>query len=388
VIGNHIDILDATFQLLGYTRSVEVKDEITQDLIRHGYHSEETVKKFLELRRFEQFEKEDDIIVSDDYKLCEFVTLKRVFHREGKSFMYVVMHCNHRKYDGALLDLFRIFLKYVENYVVQDDFGVSAFAAAQQYICNLFDGTISNVDEAVVKASHVAIPFQQDYRLYVVDFKEQFNTPLDKLSMDITRNLPFAYVLPYNRRIVIFHNYRKNENNREIVRETLRKMLAKFPCMVGISNPFENLWSAKIALEQASCAIEYGLQKTSSIEEQCEETVCFCDFEQCFLSFIVAKSYHSTPDLVKNSFMFQGIHRLMEYDKKHNTHLFHTLEIYLNCHQKATETGEQLNMHRNTVLYQIDRIEQLLQISLNDPDTSAKLLLGIRTYQSNMIEML
>jgi len=45
-------------------------------------------------------------------------------------------------------------------------------------------------------------------------------------------------------------------------------------------------------------------------------------------------------------------------------------------------------MHRNTVLYHIDRIEQLLHVSLSDADVCLKLQLGIKTFESNMIEML
>ena len=38
VIGNHIDIMDATFKLLGYTRNIELDDPITERLIAQGYH--------------------------------------------------------------------------------------------------------------------------------------------------------------------------------------------------------------------------------------------------------------------------------------------------------------------------------------------------------------
>ncbi|HIZ06904.1 MAG TPA: helix-turn-helix domain-containing protein [Candidatus Eubacterium avistercoris] len=64
------------------------------------------------------------------------------------------------------------------------------------------------------------------------------------------------------------------------------------------------------------------------------------------------------------------------------------MKVYLQCNRKATETGDILHMHRNTVLYHIDRIEQLLHISLSSADVCLKLQLGIKTFESNMSEIL
>ena len=37
--------------------------------------------------------------------------------------------------------------------------------------------------------------------------------------------------------------------------------------------------------------------------------------------------------------------------------------------RKATETGQQLHMHRNNVIYRISRIEELTGLSLDDHGT-------------------
>lgn len=388
IIGNHIDIMDATFKLLAYTRNISIDDQITQDLITCGYHSEHTVNKLRQLKRFEEYEKEDDIIISDDYKLCEYVTLKRIFHLNGKPSLYIVMHCNHREADESLPDLFRMLLNYVYCYSERDFLYPTAFAASQQYLRDLLDGNIKSVDEAISRASYATIPFQQDYQLYLIAFEDNFNTPLDNLTVNINRELPFSYVISYYRRIVILHNCSRKQNNIETVICTLKKVLFHFPCIVGISNPFQNLWEAQAALEQAGCAIEYGSHVRRNNDNHTEQELFFYDFEQCFLTLIVAKSFNSSSDIFKNCFMIRSIHTLLEYDKQHGSNLFSTLKVFLQCNRKATESCDILHMHRNTVLYHIDRIEQMLHISLSDADVCLKLQLGIRIFESNMIEML
>ncbi len=387
MIGNHIDIMDATFKLMGYTRNISLDDPITERLIAQGYHSDETMKQFLDLRRFEEFEKGNDIIVSDDFKLCKYVTIKRVFHTNQKPSMYVVMHCNHREADDSLLDLFRIFLHYMEHYAGLENLHPSVFAASSQYLQNLLDGSISNMDEAISRASLATIPFQQDYQLYVLSFEDHFNTPLAKLSADINENLLFSYVVVYNRRIVILHNRREKADSSTAMRASLKALLEQYPCLIGISNPFRNLWNVRNAYEQAGCAIEYGAHIIHSDISSDASPVRFFHFEDCLLTLLVTKSCNSSPDLFKNSSIFQHIQTLIDYDNEHGSQLLTTLSVFLGTGKKATDTSRILHMHRNTVLYHVEKIEQILGVSLNDPETIAKLYLGVKTWESGMTQM-
>lgn len=389
VIGNHIDIMDATFKLLAYTRNIPLSDDpITVSLIKHGYHTEKTIQDLTRMKRFEEYEKEHGIIISDDYALCDYVTLKRVFHLGGAPALYIVMHCNHREADESLPDLFQMLLAHVSDYLNRDFAYPASFAASQQYIRDLLDGNIKSVDEAISRASYATIPFQKEYRLYLIAFDDDFNVPLDNLASAILRELPFSYVVTYYRRIVILHNCERKNTNTEPITDTLRRILNNYPCTAGISNPFQNLWDARPALEQAGCAIEYGVHDRKARENETSESVSFYDFEQSFLTLIITKSFNSSPDLFRNCFLLEAINRLQEYDKKHNTGFFNTLKAYLQCGRRATAAGELLHMHRNTVIYHIERIEQILDVSLNDMDVCLKLHLGIRVFESAMAEIL
>ncbi|MCC8081048.1 MAG: helix-turn-helix domain-containing protein [Lachnospiraceae bacterium] len=212
--------------------------------------------------------------------------------------------------------------------------------------------------------------------------------PLDNLASSIHRDLPFSYAVTYYRRIVILHNCEQNHADTESVCLTLKRILSNYSCIAGISNQFQNLWEARPALEQAGCAIEFGVHDRQTQEEQTADSVSFYDFEQSFLTLLVTKSFNTSPDLFKNCFMIQAINRLKEYDDKHHTSLFETLRVWLQCNRRATAAGEYLHMHRNTVLYHIDRIEHILGISLEDADVCIKLHLGIKVFESTMVEIL
>lgn len=69
---------------------------------------------------------------------------------------------------------------------------------------------------------------------------------------------------------------------------------------------------------------------------------------------------------------------LLEYDREHTAELIRTLESYLDHGRSVKLTAEALFVHYNTVRYRIDRIEQLLGRSLEDPEYQLSLHVGLK----------
>ncbi len=58
--------------------------------------------------------------------------------------------------------------------------------------------------------------------------------------------------------------------------------------------------------------------------------------------------------------------------------LIHTLAAYLQAGRNAKQAAERLQIHRNTLLYRLRRIEQRLDVSLTDPEVLFELDLATR----------
>ena len=65
------------------------------------------------------------------------------------------------------------------------------------------------------------------------------------------------------------------------------------------------------------------------------------------------------------SYMQKMLGKLIDYDKSGNTELTKTLNTYLECSGNGTETAEKLFIHRNTLHYRIEKIEQITGYDLN-----------------------
>ena len=68
---------------------------------------------------------------------------------------------------------------------------------------------------------------------------------------------------------------------------------------------------------------------------------------------------------------------LTEYDMRQNADLIKTLEAYFNCHGNLSQTAETLIVHRNTLLYRMNRINEIAGIDLNRPETRLALHLAL-----------
>ena len=68
---------------------------------------------------------------------------------------------------------------------------------------------------------------------------------------------------------------------------------------------------------------------------------------------------------------------IIEYDTRQNGDLIKTLEAYFNCHGNLSKTAKALIVHRNTLLYRINLINDIAGIDLNRPETRLALHLAL-----------
>ncbi|WP_375566281.1 PucR family transcriptional regulator [Bacillus pumilus] len=97
-----------------------------------------------------------------------------------------------------------------------------------------------------------------------------------------------------------------------------------------------------------------------------------------YIQFYQAKD---VPDLLKliprkDLVTFHQMHLHPLYEAGQN--LLHTLSVYLETHCHISETAKRLSIHRNTVIYRLEKCEELLRISLKDPEATLRLRLALR----------
>lgn len=83
---------------------------------------------------------------------------------------------------------------------------------------------------------------------------------------------------------------------------------------------------------------------------------------------------HIEPDELA-AFVQEHLGPLLAYDEENGTELLTTLEAYFAEEGNHVRVAERLFLHRNTVRYRLQKVEKLLGVNLDDPET--RLLLGV-----------
>jgi PucR family transcriptional regulator, purine catabolism regulatory protein len=77
-------------------------------------------------------------------------------------------------------------------------------------------------------------------------------------------------------------------------------------------------------------------------------------------------------------FGFEVLGKLLTYDEVHHSDLVRTLEVFLSCNGNHVRAAQKLHLHRNTLLYRLERAREILGRDLEDAETRLTLQVALR----------
>ncbi len=72
---------------------------------------------------------------------------------------------------------------------------------------------------------------------------------------------------------------------------------------------------------------------------------------------------------------------ILSYDAQNHSDLLLTMSVYFGNNGNMAATAKQLNVHRNTLVYRLNRIAEITQLDMDDADVQLNLHLAIKAYQ-------
>lgn len=90
---------------------------------------------------------------------------------------------------------------------------------------------------------------------------------------------------------------------------------------------------------------------------------------------------NNIPKEEMEKYFEQTLGALHRYDKRHNSNLFETLEGLVENKFNLAETSRSLFIHRNTLLYRMEKIKELLQTDFRDAEELLKFHLALKIFR-------
>ena len=135
--------------------------------------------------------------------------------------------------------------------------------------------------------------------------------------------------------------------NEKKLEEQIGTLICQYPKFtIGISDRFDKIQEASFALRQAEIAGKYGM-------EDGKQQYYFRDHVYRYVAGELQK------ELPLKAICEPDIYRIAQYDKEHETAYLKTLRSYLEYGHNVTRAAVALYIHRNTMIYRIERMKEL-----------------------------
>ena len=202
---------------------------------------------------------------------------------------------------------------------------------------------------------HVEIPFEKNHmpHLFINELKE---------------TIPSSYVVLQEYSILLF--VQPEKLNEEVISQ-LKAFSIEHSALICLSECYTNLLDTHNLVEQIKAMAIYLIQNgiTTGIHY-------FKEYRFTTLLSMLPKK-----ELMKQ-FIHPGVLRLARYDEEHRSNFLETTKKYLLYQSNAAECAKQMNLHRNSLIYRIEKASSIMEVSLDNPYDCFNLQTSIAIYET------
>lgn len=233
------------------------------------------------------------------------------------------------------------------------------------FIGDLLDNNSGNIERSRERLKTLGYTLQND--LFLLSVSDRYNAASEArqemIVTDLQSMIPGSLYVIYQNTVIFLINGCREEDNHRFVNPMVENYLQANGLIAGLSNCFSNIQEIRKYYEQSLKAAQLGQKmKNSPGLYRYEVMAIFHLLEIC-----ESKNYNLLD------FCHPALLALKSYDEEKNTDFFNTLYQYLNFSQNTQRTADHLHIHKNTLLYRIDKIKKITGNPLNHGDELIKL---------------
>lgn len=152
---------------------------------------------------------------------------------------------------------------------------------------------------------------------------------------------------------------------------TLARVALANGLVVGVSNEFREVTDIRAHLAQARAAVRYGSTYTKILDDTHVYRYC----EYTYMEMLDIANDH----INLMNYVHPAIWGLWEHDQAHDSELVETLFAFMQNGCNTAKTASLLSLHKNTLLYRLNRIKDVTNNDLGSGEDLFLFHLSIRT---------
>lgn len=359
IVGVPIMTVDVTYNLFGIAPDKKVNDCLWDYLVENrSYSTEMAILMYEEGFMQSVNEKKAPYVVDWGTANVDFPKIMGVIKVNDIIEGYVIMRCTKEQITSERMKAMEIIQDTLAFFFKDNDSENSMHYTYQKvFIGELLNNRIHTRKQLDIWFQNIGYDFNAPYRIMTIstDNSREKNV-LSYIRKTIQQFFPYhlaliqhnvLYILEYNLNI-----------NAQIMKKQFNLILLKFNAHCGISSYFYDLLETAGYQTQAEDALVFG-------KKSCQESRMYY-YEDFYLPSILAPRIEQMP---LNNFLSPVITKIIDYDEKYSTDFLSTLYAYVKHLRNTGKTAEELHIHRNSLLYRINRIEEITNSSIEDYET-------------------
>ncbi len=285
-------------------------------------------------------------------------SMNRNLFPEGKNVSRLIMHEWNRKFSDGDRCLFKVLAGYLELLLHYSDALEGEDALVEIFQKMLRDRTADYMEMSQRLSLH---GWKSDH-LYLclllqLTYLDQKNLSIHAICSFIKRKFPQSVSFVLDGEIVTFFDLTLLEKEKDEVAGILTCFIRDSYLKAGYSRCVKGHMYFRKQFVQARMALDVGSRN--------RPYVWIHHFDQVVLTYIMEQVTRRLP---ASMICHENLLKLKEADEENHSEYMKTLKVYLDENLSATRAAENLFIHRSTFLYRLEKIKEILQSNLDDPD--------------------
>lgn len=251
---------------------------------------------------------------------------------------------------------------------------------------NLVKGRYIGAGQLEDYSENTHLPLDSEYRLLCIKHRSpelalDMSDLVEKLRA-INGGMNMVVIYDEEPYVVLYSKGMDSRLSNLTIEEQLSGVLDPAKSHITLSQVFKDILNLRLAYQQIKLVEHYhsriDFEARFVVSDDAHPKLCY-SFEEA-LRFAIVNADEMDQELRDFSFSHTILEKILEDDITHGSNDAQILACYIYHERKATVVAEKLNIHRNTVLYRIEKIKNRFGLDLDEGWTRMRIMLDMAIY--------
>lgn len=363
-------ILDSSHKVIASSKRLPCGNEYFSSTLSNGFLSLRLLKSMTARGLMSEDKIYPEITTIAKPNMADCTLLIRTISAAHGQYGYLFQFCENAPPSDYEKFLLRTLIARIEQLLSRGKHSVTLKKYYTDYfIEELLDRTYADPELLAKRAKLVGLPLYGHYQLYEIVLGAGLHGEIAHVG-ETLKAMDFNYKIGIRENAIILLRHIRacslTEDRESDDLNSIRYILKGYNAKIGVSDEFTELYGANDAHIQAQCAIELGMLLDGD-----RDTYFYEDYYIYHICAVCERS----ADL--STLACGQLRRLVAHDGRAGTDNTKLLEVFLNSDRNASVTARTMNLHRNSVLYRVKRIEEIMGVNLDQASVRIRLLLSL-----------